>query len=536
MRRTGKYPRVAFLGLALLMLANCRREETPAGPYQVEEVSLAQLAEDLADGKTTAVEVTRAYIDRINRYDAPLRSVMAIVPDALEQAAASDLRRKEGKARGPLDGIPILFKDNIDIAGLPTTAGSFVLERNVAAHDAETVKRMRDAGAIILGKNNLSQFSGLRAVAVLNGSTVGHAPHNPYNLARSPAGSSSGSAIAVATSFAAASVATDTDGTGVEAASVNGVAALRPTQGLVSRRGLVPLSSTLDTAGPIARNVGDLAFVLTAVVGSDPGDAVTKDADTHKVNYSKSLNPAALKGQRLGVVRGTRGYDAETEKLLDEAVKVIRAQGADVVELSLDLIEDVSPEIITIKLAEFKEDIGKYLAAAPASQDARTLADIILINRFDPRENMHDQEALEVSQGRDGRKDPDYLRMLPYAQRRAGAEGFGRAFTNMGLTAVIGVTGGPGEFLAADRTLLDRSPNVAMQKGAAPPSIGENAALAGFPHLTVPMGQLEGMPVGLSFVGPAWSEATLIAYAHAYERASQRRIPPVAYKNGFPPR
>ncbi len=534
MRRMCRYWEAAFSGLALLTLANCTREETPAGPYQVEEVSLTQLAADLAAGKTTAVEVTRAYIDRINRYDAPLRSVMAVAPDALEQAAASDLRRKEGEALGALDGIPILFKDDIDIAGLPTTAGSFALEKNIAAQDAEAVKRLRDAGAVILGKNNLSQFSGLRAVAVLNGSTVGHAPHNPYDLARSPGGASSGSAIAVAASFAAVSVATDTDGTGVEAASVNGVVGMRPTQGLIPRRGIVPLSSTLDIAGPVARNVADLAAVLTAMAASDSHDAVTQDADARKPDYSKGLNPQALKGQRLGVVRGTRGYDADTERLLDDALKVMRAQGADIVELPTDLLEDVSPEIITIKLAEFKEDIGTYLAAAPAGQDARTLADIIMINRFDPRENMHDQEALEVSQARDGRKDPEYLRRLAYAQRRAGPDGLGRAFTALGVSAVIGVTSGPGEFLAADRTLLERSPNVAMPKGTAPPSIGENAALAGFPHITVPMGQLDGMPVGLSFVGPAQSEAILLAYAHAYEQADTPRMPPAAYKDGFP--
>lgn len=536
MLRTRKYAWSAFSGLALLTLAGCSRDETSAAPYQVEEVALTQLATDLADGKTTAVEVTRAYVDRINRYDAPLRAVMAVAPDALEQAAASDLRRKDGKTLGALDGVPVLFKDNIDIAGLPTTAGSFVLEKNVAAADAVAVKRLRDAGAVILGKNNLAQFSGFRAVAVLNGSTVGHAPHNPYNLARSPAGASSGSAISAATSFSAASVATDTDGTGIETASVNGVVALRPTQGLISRRGLVPLSMTLDTAGPIARSVADVAAMLTVMAGSDSGDAVTQSADAHKSDYSKGLNARALKGQRLGVLRGTRGYDAETEKLLDDALKVMRAQGADIVELPLDLIEDVSPEIITIKSAEFKEDIGSYLARAPSSQDARTLADIILINRFDPRENMHDQEALEASQARDGRKDPDYLRMLASARKRAGPDGLGKAFTDFGVSAVVGVTRGPGEFLAADRTLLERSPNVAMQKGAAPPSIGENAAIAGLPHLTVPMGQLENMPVGLSFVGPAWSESTLLAHAHAYEQATKRRMPPAAYKDGFPSR
>jgi amidase len=511
-------------------------DKPPPGPYQVEEAALTQISADLAAGKTTALEVTKAYIERINRYDAPLRSVIAITPDALDQAAVSDARRKDGKALGPLDGIPVLFKDNIDVAGVPTTAGSFALEKNVPAQDAEVVRRLRAAGAVILGKTNLSQFAGLRAVAVFNGSTVGHAPHNPYNLERSPAGSSSGSGIAAATSFAAATVGTDTTGSIVSPSSVNGLVGMRPTVGLISRRGIVPLSLTMDTAGPLARNVADFAAMLTVMAGSDPADPATAEADSHKSDYTKSLNADALKGKRLGVLRGTRGYDDFTQPLLDEAIAVIRAQGAEVVDLPADILEDMSPETLGIMSFEFKEDVAAYLASAPASQTARTLADIIVVNSIDPRENMHDQEALEMSQARGGRQDPEYIRMLDYAKRRAGPEGYGRAFNEFGVTAVIGVTAGPGALLVADRTLLERSSNIATPKGTTPPSISGNAAIAGYPNMSVPMGLVEGMPVGLSFVGPPWSEATLIAYAFDYEQASKRRVPPTAYKAGFTPR
>lgn len=524
-----------LVGLATVafLLSACGKEEPPPGPYAVEEVPLTRIAADLAAGKTSALEVTKGYIERINRYDAPLRAVMAITPDAMDQAAASDRRRKDGKVLGPLDGIPILLKDNIDVTGMPTTAGSFVLEKNVPVQDSEVVRRLKAGGAVILGKTNLSQFAGLRAVAVFNGSTVGHAPHNPYNLARSPAGSSSGSGIAAATSFAAATVGTDTTGSIVSPSSVNGLVGMRPTVGLISRRGIVPLSLTMDTAGPMARDVADMAALLTVLAGSDPGDPVSVEADARTSDYTKALNEAALKGQRLGVVRGTRGYDETTEPLLDEAIAVIRAQGAEVIELPPDILEDMSPETLGIMSFEFKEDIAAYLASAPPAQSARTLADIIVVNTVDPRENMHDQEALEMSQARGGRADPEYIRMVGYAKRRAGPDGYGRAFKEFGVTAVIGVTTAPGAFLMADRTLAPVSSNIAEPKGTTPPSISGNAAIAGYPNMTVPMGLVDGLPVGLSLVGPPWSEALLISYAYDYEQASKRRVPPEAYKKGF---
>ncbi len=527
--------RVGAFVLCAVTLLGCSKEVPPA-PYQLEERTLVQLAEDLAQGRITSAVATQSYIERINRYDAPLRAIMAITSDAPEQAAASDSRRKEGKTRGVLEGIPIVLNDNIDVEGLPTTAGSFILEKNIAAHDAEVVKRLREAGAIIVGKTNLSQFSGVRAVAVLNGSTVGHAAHNPYDLARSPGSSSFGSAIAASTSFAAAAIGTDTDGTLTEPAAINGVAGMRPTLGLVSRRGVVPVAMSLDTIGAIGRSVADVAAVLSVIAGSDPTDGVTLSADAHRAELAKALDPHALKSRRFGLLRGTTGYDADTEAALEEAVKTIRAQGGEVFELPTDLLEDISPEMVTVKQCEFKEDIAAYLANAPDTQNARSLSDIIAINRFDPRENMHDQEALEAAQACRGRVDPQYQRMLEYVKRRAGPDGLALAFTKFAADAVIGLTAAPGAFLAADRTLLDRSPNVALPKGSAPPSLAGNASAAGLPHLTVPMGSVGGMPVGLSFVGPAWSDALLISFGYAFEQAAKKRTPPAAYKDGFPTR
>ena len=274
--------------------------------YVVEEAPLAQVSQDLSTGKVSAVALTRAYIDRIKTYDGPLHSVIRIAPDALEQAAASDKRRKAGHALGPLDGVPIMLKDNIDATGMPTTAGSYALIDNIPVKDAELVRRLRAAGAVILGKANMSQWAGLRTTKGFGGSTVGGTAHNPYNLTRTPAGSSSGPGIIAAASFAAGAVGSDTTGSIWGPANVNGVVGLRPTTGLISRRGIVPISSTLDTAGPMTRTVKDAAMMLTVMAGTDPADPATKDADIHKTNYAASLGTGALKGKRIGVHPGIR--------------------------------------------------------------------------------------------------------------------------------------------------------------------------------------------------------------------------------------
>ena len=287
-------PAICIALLLSLPLAACSKNE-PAKPYAVEEVPLSQVSADLASGATTSVAVTNAYIERIKADDGPLHSVIRIASDALDQAAASDKRRKEGHALGPLDGIPILFKDNIDTAGMPTTAGSYALIDNMPAQDSEVAKRLRTAGAVILGKANTSQWAGLRTTKGFNGSTVGGSPKNPYDLTRSPAGSSSGSGISAAASFAAATVGTDTTGSVIAPSNVNGTVGMRPTVALISRRGIVPVSSFQDTSGPMGRSVTDVAMMLTAMAGSDPADPASKDADAHKVDYVKGLAADALK-------------------------------------------------------------------------------------------------------------------------------------------------------------------------------------------------------------------------------------------------
>lgn len=522
----------SLTAIALVMslsLGACNKQEEAATPYEVEEVSLAQIAADLAAGKTTSAAVTQAYIDRINTYDGAMNGVIGIMPDAFEQAAASDQRRAEGKSLGSMDGIPILLKDNIDAIGMATTAGSYALIDNVPTQDSEVARRLRAAGAVILGKANTSQWAGLRTSGSFNGSTVGGSTRNPYDLTRSAAGSSNGSGIAAAASLAAGTVGTDTTGSIVSPSSYNGVVGMRPTIALISRRGIVPVSLTQDTSGPMTRTVTDFAMMLTVLAGSDPGDPASVEADAHKTDYVKALSTEALKGKKLGVIRGTRGYDATTGAVLDEAIKTLQAEGAEIVELPDGILEDTSQEQRIIMIHDIKEDIAAYLAHAPAHVKHRTLADLIAFNKADPRENMHGQDFFEAAEATNGRQDEEYIKAKEYAQRRAGVEGFGRAFTEFGVAAVIGLSRGPAEVIPPDG---EGGGHVAgaREKGSAPPHLSGNAALAGYPNLSVPMGLVNGLPVGLSFVGPAWSEATLVAIGYDFEQASKKRVPPTAYK------
>jgi amidase len=512
-----------------LSLASCNRQDEAAKPYEVEEVSIAQLSADLAAGKTTSVAATQAYIDRINKYDGGLNAVIGIMPDALEQAAASDQRRKDGKSLGPMDGIPVLLKDNIDAVGLPTTAGSFALIDNMPVKDSEVARRLREAGAVILGKTNTSQWAGLRTEESFNGSTVGGSTHNPYDLTRSAAGSSNGSGIAAAASLAAGAMGTDTTGSIISPSSYMGVVGMRPTIALISRRGIVPISATQDTAGPMTRTVTDFAMMLNVVAGSDPADPASAEADAHKTDYVKALSTEALKGRKLGVFRGTRGYNETTGAVLDEAIKILRAEGAEVIELPADLLEDTSQEQRVIMIHEIKEDVEAYLVNAPPTVKSRTLADLIEFNKTDPRESMHAQDMFEEAQATNGRQDDVYIKAKEYAQRRAGSDGFGRAYKEFGVDAVIGLSRGPAEIIPPDGKSGDHVAAV-RAKGSAPPHLSGNAALAGYPNLTVPMGLVSGLPVGLSFVGPAWSEATLVGFGYDFEQASKKRVPPAAYK------
>ena len=498
----------------------------PPVPYNVVEVPLYQISADLESGTTTSVEITQAYIDRINALDGPLNGVMAIAPDALEQAAASDARRAAGQALGPLDGVPILYKDNHDAVGMPTTAGSHALVENYPAEDSEVVRRLRAAGAVTLGKANTSQFAGYRTITGINGSPLGGSTNNPYDPTRTAGGSSNGSGISAAMSFAAGTVGTETAGSIVYPSSVNGIVGIKPTIALISRRGIVPISLTQDSAGPMTRTVRGAAMMLNVMAGSDSRDPWSADADANKKDYVAALSDTALQGKRLGVLRISANYNETTEPLFNQALEVLAAEGAELVELPSDSLVDTSVYQRTTLLYEFREDLNNYLAGTPDTVQVKTLADLIEFSNTHPVESQHAMdiwEASVVTEG--GRSNPDYIDVLNEGKRMAMEEGLDRLLAEHELDAFVSLPGGPASVTPPDGSsysvfLAEHEP------GDFPPSATNAAATAGYPVISVPMGLVDGLPVGLSFVSTAWTEDLLLSLAYDYEQAAQARVPP----------
>jgi amidase len=497
--------------------------------YDPTEKSIATLEADLAAGRTTSVELTKAYLGRIKALNPKLRAVIMINPDALEGARAVDAARAAGKPLGPLAGLPILIKDNIETADpMPTTAGSLALKDNLNGRDAPVVARLRAAGAIILGKTNLSEWANIRSTRSISGwSGVGGQTRNPYALDRSPCGSSSGSGSAVAASLAAAAVGTETDGSVTCPSAIAGLVGLKPTVGLVSRTHIVPISHTQDTAGPMTRTVADAAAMLSVMAGADPADPATAEADSRKSDYLASLAPDALKGARIGVLRFASGFNPETEAVFNRALASLKAAGAVLVEVPEPTgITDVTKLEHAILMTELKADLNAYLATtAPERVPSRALADLIAFNRTHAGVEMpvFGQESFEVAEATGGLDETYYLKAKADAHRLAGPEGIDAMLAANHLVALVAPTTGPSWLI--DPVLRDRGGG-----GGA----GYLAAIAGYPHLTVPMGQVDGLPVGLSFIGAAWSEARLLSLGYAFEQQAQARKPPL-YRSSAQP-
>jgi amidase len=490
-------------------------------PYRVEERSLTRVAADLARGRVTSVQLVRAYLARIAALDAKgpaLQSIIAINPNALADARAADALRRAGKAVGPLAGIPVLIKDNIESDDpTPTTAGSLALARNVTRRDAPVVKRLKAAGAIVLGKTNLSEWANIRSTHSISGwSAVGGLVKNPYSLDRNACGSSSGTGAAIAASFAAAGVGTETDGSVVCPSSLNGLVGLKPTVGLVSRTHVVPISHSQDTPGPMARSVGDVALMLTGMAGSDPADPATRDADAHVTDYFMAAADGTLRGKRIGVLRFATGRLPQVDALFAAALATMRAQGATIVEIR-DFKPDphLGDDELLVLLTELKADLNAYLATTPPSVKTRTLAQLIAFNRADPRElSLFGQELFELAQKTKGLRDPAYLAARRRSLHAAGADGIDTLIDANHLDALVAPSDGPAwrtDVVTGDHTIG---------------SADSLPAIAGYPHLTVPMGDVRGLPVGLSFIGKAWTEATLLALGAAYEAATRHRRAP----------
>ena len=455
-----------------------------------------------------------AALARIEALEPRVNAVIATNPEALEQARALD---RAGRS-GSLFGMPILIKDNIEMAGpLPTTAGSLALKDNVTNRDAPLVSRLRAAGAVIVGKANLSEWANIRDNDSISGwSAVGGQSRNPHALNRNGCGSSTGSGVAVAAGMVPAAIGTETDGSITCPAAINGIVGYKPTVGLVSRTHIVPISHSQDTAGPMTRTVRDAALVLSAMAGTDAADAATREADDHRRDYAAGLSDQALAGKRIGVLRFATGFG--TNEAFEEALATLRAQGATLVDIDkFEHRAEMGRNEFQVLLTEFKADLNAYLATTPPSVRTRTLADVIAFNEAnkDRELALFGQDIFEQAEKTKGLDDPEYKKARETSFRLAGPEGIDKMLKDNNVVALVGPT-------VAAAWLIDSVHGDQYPGGGA----GSLAAVAGYPHLTVPMGTVKGLPVGLSFIGPKWSDQLILSLGYDYEQASRKRVEP----------
>ena len=497
----------------------------PAGdrPFALAEATIADLQDGMKTGKWSARTITEAYLARIDAMDAAgpaLRSVLERNADALAIAESLDRERKEGRVRGPLHGIPVLVKDNIDTADrMATTAGSLALAGARPARDAEVVHRLRSAGAVLLGKTNLSEWANIRSSTSTSGwSGRGGLTRNPYALDRNPCGSSSGSGAAVSANLCAAAVGTETDGSIVSPSSANGIVGVKPTVGLASRSGIIPISHSQDTPGPMARTVRDAAILLGALAGEDAEDAATQDTGRKAgIDYTAFLDVRGLQGARIGVVRGLFGFLDRVDAVMVEALAAIKRAGAELVDpVELTSAAKIGEPEGAVLHYELKADLNAYLARLGPGAPVKSLADVIAFNEKHAKEEMpyFGQDTFLKAEAKGPLTSFEYLEALAKSRRLARTEGIDATMDKHRLDALVAPTLGPAcvtDLLNGDRWLGDAS--------TAP-------AVAGYPHVTVPAGFVFGLPVGLSFFGRAWSEGTLLKLAYAFERATKARKAP----------
>jgi amidase len=502
-------------------------ETSAADEFLLLEVTIDTLQQKMQSGEYTAQSITQHYLKRIAEIDKKgptLNAVIELNPDAMAIAEQMDAERKTGKVRGPLHGIPVLVKDNINTGDkMQTTAGSLALEGHKAAKDAFIITKLRESGAVLLGKTNLSEWANFRSTRSTSGwSSRGGQTRNPYLLNRDPSGSSAGSGSAVSANLCAVAIGTETNGSVVSPSSVNGIVGIKPTVGLLSRSGIIPISATQDTAGPMARTVRDAALLLTALAGVDAEDAVTLQSQNKTgIDYAASLDTADLKGKTIGIEKAalTGGHEGVVT-LFQEAIALLKAQGATIVEIELQkLLSDPGSAEGTVLQYEFKDGLNRYLATADAP--VKTLADVIAFNKLREKRAMpyFKQETLEHSEALGGLDSPQYTEALK--KLLTARTIIDEALRQNGLDAIAAPTSGPAcliDLIAGD-----------YRTGS---SFSSPAAMAGYPHITVPMGLVLGMPVGLSLMGTAYTEAPLIRMAYAYEQASHRRVAPEMVAGG----
>jgi amidase len=509
------------------VLADSSERVRPAGfrlrRFEWEEATIADLQAAMAKGRQTAVSLTRAYLRRIedlNQRGPALRAVLEVNPDALAIAKDLDAQRKAKGLRGPLHGIPVLLKDNLGTHDrMTTTAGSLALTGSIPPQDSFVAQRLREAGAVILGKTNLSEWANFRGHRSSSGwSARGGQTNNPYALDRNPSGSSSGSAVAVSANLCPVAVGTETDGSILSPSALCGIVGIKPTVGLISRSGIIPISHSQDTAGPMARTVRDAAVLLGAMTGVDPADADTESSrDKAHADYTPFLDPNGLRGARLGVARRFFRSSSPAAKVLEAALEEMKRLGATLVDPADDPpLGQFGDAEITVMLYEFKADLNAYLASLGPGAPVHSLEEIIAFNERNKDKEMpfFGQELFLRAQEKGPLTDKAYLDALERCRRVSRQEGLDALMDRHQLDAVVAPSGGPAG--KTDAVYGDRDAG-----GSSSP-----AAVAGYPSITVPAGFVFGLPVGISFFGRAYSEPTLLKLAYAFEQATRVRRPP----------
>ena len=513
-------------GLPLPLLARVRETtsscppSTQPKPFELDGTSITELAAGMAQGKYTAHALAEKYLARIEEIDQQgpqLKSVLEVNPDALAIANGLDQERKQGRVRGPLHGIPVLIKDNLDTADrMQTSAGSLALLGSRPPKDSFVAQRLREAGAVILGKTNLSEWANIRSAHSTSGwSGRGGLTRNPYALDRNPCGSSSGSGAAVAASLCAVAVGTETDGSIVCPSSANGIVGIKPTLGLVSRAGVIPIAHSQDTPGPMARTVREAAILLTALAGVDPRDSATAASQGKVADYTQFVDPNGLRGARIGVARKYFGFSDLVDQVMERAIGAMKHAGAQIVDpADLPSHGKFDDSELTVLLFELKADLNAYLAARGATP--KSLADIITFNDQNREKEMpyFGQDLFLKAEAKSDLTSKEYTEALANNQRLSRKEGIDAVMDQNRLDAIVAPTGSPAWL--SDLANGDHTPGGSSNA----------AAVAGYPDITVPAGFVFGLPVGISFFGRAWSEPTLLKIASGFEHTTQIRKAP----------
>jgi len=515
---------IALISMTALMVISCAQTTSEESLYdllKLEEVTIDELRSGYENGDFTIAQVTQAYLDRIEAIDKngpALNAVLTINPGAMKVAEELDAEAQNGNYRGPLHGIPIMLKDNINTKDMPTTAGSRFLEGSVPPSDAFIANRLREQGAIILAKTNLSEWANFHSSFSSSGwSGLGGQVNNPYDVTRNPCGSSSGSGVAASANLSAIAIGTETNGSVVCPSNANGIVGMKPTIGLWSRSGIIPISYTTDSAGPMTRTVRDAAILLGVLAAVDTNDEKTKAAEEHiKEDYTQFLNENGLEGKRVGFFTAPLGNHFRVDTLTHQSRRLIEERGAEVVEIEQISEENIGGDAFQVLLYEFKDGLDDYFASLGDDAPVKNMGDLANKIRETPVETgKFDRDLILMAAEKEGLDSEEYRSALENMLRVSRDEGIDRVMEEYDLDVIIAPTGGP-----AWKTDLINGDNFSL--GSSSPS-----ARAGYPIITVPMGNIDGLPVGLSFFGRAWSEPVLLEAAYAFEQAANARIVPM---------